>query len=1183
MPAHLSERLNRPVLAAIILGLISALVSLATSVQARETFTFEQPPAPERRTRDVAVSRAVDVVWRLSAQGTWSAELEGEGEALLRAGNVDATLILPGEEGGIVFMTRSAPIEEGVSHVGFSVLGDASTSPAALSGMGSNFLTSSGRTTRSLGDDDAMLLTESGFARIDRNPDGLQISISSLEIGCLSAREPPFGAVPPCDQSHLLSARPVGTSAVRLCIVERKRFENDPIACEPPFQVDRVTPNPDRENVNHTSPDISITFSAPVNLTSLEDAIQVYTLAPSGEQLDLSGEWRHDGAATYNFTSDDDLYSGTIYRAEITGGPDGVISTEGARLEDDYLWEFSTMLDLSVQAPSGTSAVPSILARSLFYSDREAVRLHTFQVVRDGELTRNKATLTRAYFTWDKHEEVAEDMQPDRFRMQIDLSERHPRWVGQHGVAPRGETLEIWRHDDEAIFSDEDRRHARHTANFFGWRPGSNSGSLRLDLEPHDPFPEPLDAARFEAEHDYEVWDADPDTLTLHYTFARVGDWEDGVPANMQAFARAVMQETARQVPSFFPHSHARAILQAALPVIDLEVAPELDYDASGQPVAPHSSPSDEGGTSQSRLTTEMWQGLIDAMNLPDTNQQQILCTFRREEFPSPQPDQTKAQMQALYTYLNAATNLAEISAAKPPWFKRLTHLKEWQDLFRQAEQLDAAVTPGDTVVIFMPDGFLTEFMTGFALGMVVAKSGYPNFGFPDMRVYLSVLGEGADLDSSVQTHLHELGHEFALEHMPGDALFADTACPDPGTVPNEAVNRRNIDGIEAWRMAPDGLDGWNKSQQEGNAEEEGTLVSMMWPWSIPIEYMSLAKWEYERMQAAVTEGTFAVFQEGRLQRDAKPMQQWADLGNRLSDGVDQTEHLVLSGRIGDPGQGLQIHALSRMVDDWPTPADGQYIAELHDAHGQLLAHGPVGLLGVADPTRTRPADDPMGWQRFRVSLPIDPSAATLIIRDGAHIRARLQASSHSPAIVNAHLSEIGADTLRLDWEHTGDFMQTDVAYSPTGQAPWHVLEHHVPAGYIDIDVTALLPGPTPALRIGGRNGPNLTDRIVALPSGVVPSRVEITSVRPDEFSNGYPISLSFEAPLPWWALEAQITATDADGAQVALIFETDGVARRMSVMVADPSTERGQIKVHFPDDFRDIHGNRVKLPTSLP
>lgn len=1190
MSAHRFNPLRRPVLAAIILGLICALSTLAPPLQARETFTFEQPTAPERRPRDVTATGAVDVVWRLSAQGTWSTELEGVGRALLRGINIDATLNVPGEEGGIVFMTLGAPSEQGVSHVAFSQLGGINTSPTALAGMGTNFLTRSGRGVRSLGQDDAMLLTETGFARIHRNPDGLQINVTSTEVGCLSATEPPWGSVPPCDQSHQLSARPVGTSVVRLCIVERRRFENDPIACEPPFQVDRVTPNPDRENVNHTTPNVSITFSAPVNFQSLENAVQVYTLSPSGDKLEVTGEWSVDGASTYRFASDDDLYSGTIYRAEITGGPDGVISAEGARMEDDFIWYFTTMLDLSVQAPSGNGAVPSAIALPLFDSAREAVRLHTFQVVRDGELTRGKPTLTRAYFTWDKHEEVAEFMQPDRFRMRINLSPRHPRWVGQHGTGRLGQTLEIWRHDDDTVFSDEDRRHARHTANFFGWRPGSESGTITLELEPHDPFPEPLDAARHETAHDYEVWGEDPGTLTLHYGFARVAAWQEGVPGDVLQFAAAVMRETARQIPSFFPHRQARAVHQAALPPIDLDAIPDLRFDADGAPVARTAS--------QPGLMTEFWQRLLDEIDLPDIDPQEVLCTLRTERFPSP-PDQTDQQMSALARYLNAVTNLEAISGAEPAtqgigfapitdlnfaWAQReARRLRDWQRLYRQAEQLDAAVAPGDAVVIFMPQAFLDEFTAGYALGMAVAQTGMPNFGFPGMRVYVSVIDASADLDTTVQVHLHELGHEFALQHVPGDALIADAVCPDPGSVPENALLGRNEDRIEAWRMAPDGLDGWNKSQQEGNAEADGTLVSMMWPWAMHHRFMSVTKSEYERMQSAVAEGSFAVLQEGNLQHEDEPVRRYAELGDRHTDGVSTVESIIVIGRIGGSGQGLEIHALTRAVDDWPVPGTGQYVAELLDAQGRVLARAPVGLLGVADPTRLRPSDDPMGWQRFRVTLPVEPSAASLVIRDGAQIRARLRASAIPPGIANARLSEIGAGVLRLEWEESGDIMQTDVAYSPTGGAPWHVLEHHVSTDRIDVHTAGLTPGPAPTLRIGARNGPRFTDRVVAIPAGVVPSAVEVASVEPDEFSSGQPITLRFAAPLPWSALEAAITATDADGAQVALSFETDSEARRMSVLVANPGAEPGQIKLHFPDDFRDMHGNRIEFPASLP
>ncbi|MCC5968036.1 MAG: Ig-like domain-containing protein, partial [Natronohydrobacter sp.] len=849
MPAHRSERLNRPVLAALILGLTCALVSLASPVQARETFTFEQPTAPERRTREVTASGAVDVVWRLSARGTWSAELEGEGRVLLRGINIDATLDVPGEDGAILFMTLGAPREQGVNHVAFSQLGAMNTSPTVLSGGGINFLTPSGRRIRSLGDDGAMLLTEDGFARIDRNPDGLQINVRSVEVGCLSAREPPWGSVPPCDQSHQLSARPVGTSVVRLCIVERRRFENDPIACEPPFQVDRVTPNPDRENVSYTTPNVTITFSEPVNLPSLQEAVQVYTLAPDGEQLEISGEWSHDSASTYKFAPDDDLYSGTIYRAEITGGPDGVISTEDARLEADYIWSFSTMLDFVAQAPE----------------EDDPLRLHLFQVVRDGSMTTDKPTLTRAYVTWEKHEEVAADMQPDSFDLELSYSHDHPRVEGQFRRRPRNQNiLEVWRHDDDAIFSDEDRRHARHTINAFGWRPSGSDSEMRLRLRPADPWPDiyPSDAA-YDARREVEILEHDPGDLTIVYAVLALGDWWSGIPENQRALVTNTIHSAQTYVPQYLPHRRAR------------------------NRYLPHSY---------------SYEHFL-----------QMLIFDAR----------TRAALLGAWVYNRFDAEFDEV-----PRTILYTAYARWLQ-----QRIGGRIGPEDVLAMLGPAGLLGESTLGQGLsdlGSFLYKGLFVDYR---ARAVIMTINPNFSADQLGVGLVHEFAHVFSLRHVPGNA----------GQV--GAAEAHNPD-IEAYRIAPSGLEGWNKSATEGNAQDADRLVSLMWPEALPSAASSMKDWQYRAIQVDLPRRFGRAHRTGLEDLLLQPTR-WAQGSlDTLSDAMPEhgPESIVISGAMAPDGGPMLVNEPFLRDHAATASSDGPFTAVLLDAEGRVLHEARFGL-----------------------------------------------------------------------------------------------------------------------------------------------------------------------------------------------------------------------------------------------
>ena len=356
--------------------------------------------------------------------------------------------------------------------------------------------------------------------------------------------------------------QPTGLGAtVSLSICPLVIWENNPRFCDPPLQIDKVAPDPHRENVALADPGFSVSFSEPIHLATLEAHFRLHTMDADSRPELVAGEWEVQGQARYVFRPSEDLRSGTLYRAVVPGGEGTILSQDNsAVLAEGQDWTFSTLLDFDQQRPEGPVA--------------GSIRLHHYQVVRDGDLTRNKPTLTRAWFDWDTHPDIHPDWQPESFQMDFRMSEAAPRWQGQFRRASRGRMLRIWRSGDNEIFSDDDRRQALHSANYFGWRP-RESGEFSIEIQQHNPWPRDTPLQPERQTHPYDVWQHDPRPLRLHYAFAKVAEWAEGVPPAAAQTARTLMREVARQVPSFFPHREVR-IHRLAAPVFTAESAPDL-------------------------------------------------------------------------------------------------------------------------------------------------------------------------------------------------------------------------------------------------------------------------------------------------------------------------------------------------------------------------------------------------------------------------------------------------------------------------------------------------------------------------------------------------------------------------------------------------------------------------------
>ncbi|MGY6411299.1 MAG: Ig-like domain-containing protein [Alkalilacustris sp.] len=409
----------------------AAMVAAVASAQERETLRIAPPdPRPEPAAQEPrANSRAVQ--WTLTATGDWAVEMAGRATAQLN-GDLVRVELHP-EEGAspILFHVLAEP--DALSHVGFSQTVQPPANAAGIGARGSNYLTAAGREIPSLRGNDGdpgALVNHDGFVRVDRREGRLLILFRANAVHCVGRTEPPFTSLPPCDGPMFLASRPAGQARVTGCIAATEDLEADPGACALPLQIDRVTPPPDRENVALADPGLRVTFSEPVDVGTLGRSFLLHSMGADGQPMPVSGAWERDGPARYVFRPDEDLRSGTRYRAEIAAGADTVLSEDrSAALEEGRDWRFSTWLAFELQRPDGPDAA--------------AIRLHHHQVNRDGPLTRDKPTLTRAWFDWQPHDDIAPDWQPKSFRMDVTLSEDAPRWQGQNSLGPWRGALRI--------------------------------------------------------------------------------------------------------------------------------------------------------------------------------------------------------------------------------------------------------------------------------------------------------------------------------------------------------------------------------------------------------------------------------------------------------------------------------------------------------------------------------------------------------------------------------------------------------------------------------------------------------------------------------------------------------------------------------------------------------------------
>jgi len=321
------------------------------------------------------------------------------------------------------------------------------------------------------------------------------------------------------------------------------------------FAIETHFPDRNDENIDPQDPELEVVFTAPYDPATLnEETLRIeYRLAGNG-YAPLDGFIERVDDRTVRFAPAYDLLDGVLYCVRIKAGEEGVRGLDGEVLkvppapmglreiaepglanrtfracmaggrpfEEAYEWGFATLV------------VPASIRVALFQAAQVAAGI---------ELVPRKPTLARVFAEWEEKKEIHRDAQVRRFPADVEVMVN-----GGSAYTPKRRIL-VLRPDQ---YDAGDRRLARNSINFFGWRPGWGASAAVVGrVKPLEQNRAP--AREFEsATYDVPVWRHSP-SFNFDYYFLRIGRWINGVPAAERASGHLLAKRTELVTTQNFP------------------------------------------------------------------------------------------------------------------------------------------------------------------------------------------------------------------------------------------------------------------------------------------------------------------------------------------------------------------------------------------------------------------------------------------------------------------------------------------------------------------------------------------------------------------------------------------------------------------------------------------------------
>jgi len=427
----------------------------------------------------------------------------------------------------------------------------------------------------------------------------------------------------------------------------------------------------------------------------------------------------------------------------------------------------------------------------------DPVEVDVYQTIKNAPLVAQKPAVLRINAEWQEHPHIHPDWQPTSYEAELEtnvVSSGNWHVEAQMDGPVDDNVLRVIRPDQ--LSDAEIKRQARHTINVYGWEPHGPGGSsdIEVRLRPHDPYPEPMDPQDVIAERSVPNWNIDPAPLVFRYTFLTVGSWEGGVPdADLQA-AAGIVRKVEEFAVQTMPVKNAYGIRST--------------HDANIQYANIH----------RSNLVAALDAVVRQAEALESSGVTGLL-EWLSEAYPGGDP----------------LPGVLSIQAAGIEWIaehgRPAVNLEALKTTIQKVrEDLGAVSGPNDILVVFYPPEF-------YAVGQTFHKyfSDYAHRG-----VGMPITTD-APRSALAMGLIHEFGHYYGLHHRPAHSSQL--------TFPRSAF----VDfGIEGYRLAPDGMSGWNKSATEGNAEHPTTLVPTMWPRALLLSEVFVSESDYQLFMSAI-------------------------------------------------------------------------------------------------------------------------------------------------------------------------------------------------------------------------------------------------------------------------------------------------------------------------------------------
>lgn len=925
-------------------------------------------------------------------------------------------------------------------------------------------------------------------------------------------------------EHHSEARRPTGRMAtVQGWVCEATTYHANPELClHEPLQLLAVTPESQRENVNFQKPEITLAFTDPVDLDTLESSFALYTYDAAASQRRVEGNFETRGNATYAFLPNAALPDATRFEARVQGGPNGVTAKNREEfLDQTQTWRFSTLVDPT---------------RDAVAEDGNPILLDVYQTVRNAPLVIDKPSLLRATPLWNHREDIHPSWQVRSFPATVEADVDYVRVAGQLGEAPQADGSFRIRHQD--VFNHEHRHYAVNTVNLFGWRPPWNGPNQEVSarIEPFNPWPEPLEQTVFETTATFSNWPVEPQTLTVSYAFLEAGSWAEGVPPEVIQRTKDIMREASTLSTQLFPVA-ATQISPIRIPGVNGSITREflyIDYD------------DQQVSSSDIIFENVLW----------DLN-------------------------QALDTNV-----LWEAGARAPTVVRRAAERLRWLlSLHRSSTDTILLLYPPEVASAGRATGigdFFSTHKRNRGLGMVIhpeVDNGQLAMGVVhEIGHALGLEHNPGDLEEILELHPRHYrdpgmeGFRLALDGSYGWNKSAEHGnAEEPTDVLTPLMWPSNVPINWVWL---------NTSEYAQVQAAYGSAAAGMPRWGAWAPRGPLRLAAADNPNSGLVTPWFANLMAAK-QAVAPTNSHVAVLGSIHPEGTRASIHYIgrtstASATDGGEYEAALIDAHGNILNTvafdppaLPPLTDSSYHRMAGEAAGDEESAEHAALQSTA---RHNPADldHPAWWQDFMLTIPFHPEATTLIIRRGDTILAERLPPATSPAIEPTVTGlDLRDGPASLNWVLRGDQPQVDLSYSPNGESHWQTLMLGALATGARIDPQLLQPGPAPTLRLVARDG--LAEAKVSLPVWFDRPPVPVATT-------GEPITAVFDTEIAPASLEhIEVLGPDASAVSFEASLSPDG--RFLSIWPEVELPGDGSSVVRLRPGFANVLGQELTEP----